>query len=168
MKKEQVLFEESQRLNQWWIWTIILGVLGISIYAKIKTVQFNESLFNGSDFSLIIPIFLLPALFYFLMLKTRIEENGIFVRFFPFHLKGIFIAWDQLETCSVRTYSPLGEFGGWGIKYGLGGAGKAYNVSGNQGLQLVFKDGSRLLIGTQKPQEIQDIINKMGLFSASK
>lgn len=168
MKKEQVLFEESQRLNQWWIWTIILGVLGISIYAKIKTVQFNESLFNGSDFSLIIPIFLLPALFYFLMLKTRIEENGIYVRFFPFHLKEIFIAWDQLETCSVRTYSPLGEFGGWGIKYGLGGAGKAYNVSGNQGLQLVFKDGSKLLIGTKKPIELQDIINKMGLFSASK
>jgi hypothetical protein len=168
MKKELVLFEESQRLNQWWIWTIILGVLGIGIYAKIKTVQLNESLFNVSDFILIIPIFLLPALFYFLKLKTRIEENGIFVRFFPFHWKEIFIAWDQLEACSVRTYSPLGEFGGWGIKYGLGGAGKAYNVSGNQGLQLYFKDGSRLLIGTKKPQEIQDIINKMGLFSASK
>ena len=71
------------------------------------------------------------------------------------HLKEIFIAWDQLDECYLRTYSPLGEYGGWGIKYGLGGAGKVYNVSGNQGLQLVFKDGARLLIGTKKPQELQ-------------
>lgn len=168
MKKEQVLFVETQRFNQWWIWTIILGVLGICIYAKIKTVQFSESLFNGSNFSLIRPIFLLPALFYFLKLKTRIEENGIYVRFIPFHFKEIFIAWDQLETCGIRTYSPLGEYGGWGIKYGFGGAGKVYNVSRKQGLPLYFKDGSRLLIGTQKPQEIQEIINKLGLFYTNK
>jgi hypothetical protein len=83
-------------------------------------------------------------------------------------LKEIFIAWNQLESCSVRTYSPLGEYGGWGIKYGLGGAGKVYNVRGNQGLQLVFKDGSRLLIGTQKPLELQEIVDKMGLFQTNK
>jgi len=35
-------------------------------------------------------------------------------------------------------------------------------------LQLVFKDGSRLLIGTQKPQELQEIINKLDLFPKSK
>jgi hypothetical protein len=90
------------------------------------------------------------------------------VRFIPFHLKEIFIAWNQLDECYIRTYSPLGEYGGWGIKYGLGGAGKVYNVSGNQGLQLVFKDGARLLIGTQKPLELQEIINKLDLFPKSK
>jgi hypothetical protein len=62
----------------------------------------------------------------------------------------------------------LGEYGGWGIKYGLVGAGKAYSVSGMQGLQLYLKDGSRLLIGTQKSQEIQEIINKLGLFYTNK
>jgi hypothetical protein len=91
VKKEQVLFVETQRFNQWWIWTIILGVLGICIYAKIKTVQLNESLFNGSDFSLIIPIFLLPAIFYFLKLKTSMDEKGIYVQFIPFHFKEILL-----------------------------------------------------------------------------
>jgi hypothetical protein len=168
MKKGQILFEESQRFTQWWIWAIILGALGFSIYANMETIQKGDSLFNWTNFSIIIPVFIIPALFYFLTLKTRVEENGIYVRFIPFHLKEIFIAWDQLENCSVRTYSPLGEYGGWGIKYGLGGAGKVYNVSGNQGLQLVFKDGSRLLIGTQKPQELQEILNKLDLFPTRK
>ena len=167
MKKQQVLFEEVQRFNQWWLWLIILGSIGFAIYTSIQTIQLDESLFSGTKLSLIILI-QIPALFYFLMLKTRVEENGIYVRFIPFHWKEIFIAWDQLESCHVRTYSPLGEYGGWGIKYGLGGAGKAYNVSGSQGLQLVFKDGSRLLIGTKKPQELQEIVNKMGLFPSGK
>jgi hypothetical protein len=39
------------------------------------------------------------------------------------------------------------EYGGWGIKYGK--MGKAYNVSGNRGVQLEFTDGKRLLIGSQ-------------------
>lgn len=163
-----MLFEESQRFDQWWLWLIILGSIGFAIYTNIQTIQLDESLFLGTKLSLIIPILSIPALFYFLMLKTRVEEKGIYVRFIPFHWKEIFIAWDQLESCHVRTYSPLGEYGGWGIKYGLGGAGKVYNVSGNQGLQLVFKGGSRVLIGTQKPRELQEIINKMGLFPTSK
>jgi len=168
MKKEQILFNESQRFNQWWIWAIILGAMGVSIYVNIQTIQLQESLFNWTILSLIIPVLLIPGLFYFLMLKTRIKKNGIYVRFIPFHRKEIFIAWDQLESCSVRTYSPLGEYGGWGIKYGLGGAGKVYNVSGNQGLQLVFTNGSRLLIGTKKPTELQEVINQLGLFQTYK
>jgi hypothetical protein len=168
MKKQQILFDESQGFNQWWIWAIILGAMGVSLYASMETIQMGESLFNWTNFSVIIPVFIIPALFYFLKLKTKVEENGIYVRFIPFHLKEIFISWDQLDECYIRTYSPLGEYGGWGIKYGLGGAGKVYNVSGNQGLQLVFKDGSRLLIGTQKPQELQEVIKKIALFPSNK
>jgi hypothetical protein len=168
MKKQQILFDESQGFNQWWIWAIILGAMGVSLYASMETIQMGESLFNWTNFSVIIPVFIIPALFYFLKLKTKVEENGIYVRFIPFHLKEIFISWDQLDECYIRTYSPLGEYGGWGIKYGLGGAGKVYNVSGNQGLQLVFKDGSRLLIGTQKPEELQEVIKKIALFPSNK
>ena len=68
----------------------------------------------------------------------------------------------------MRQYSPIGEFGGWGIKYGFGGAGKVYNVSGNQGLQLVYHDGSKLLIGSKRPEEIQKIILDLGIFSQAK
>jgi len=168
MKKQQILFDESQGFNQWWIWAIILGAMGVSLYASMETIHMGESLFNWTNFSVIIPVFIIPALFYFLKLKTKVEENGIYVRFIPFHLKEIFISWDQLDECYIRTYSPLGEYGGWGIKYGLGGAGKVYNVSGNQGLQLVFKDGARLLIGTQKPQELQEVIKKIALFPSNK
>ncbi len=39
MKKKQILFDESQRFTQWWIWVVILVVLGVSIYASMETIQ---------------------------------------------------------------------------------------------------------------------------------
>jgi hypothetical protein len=93
-------------------------------------------------------------------LITRITDEGIYVRFIPFHFKEQFFAWDSLESAQVRTYSPLREYGGWGIKYGFNGQGKVNNVSGDQGLQLVFKSGDKLLIGTQMPTEIQSALRR--------
>ncbi|MBE9601319.1 hypothetical protein [Pedobacter sp. MC2016-24] len=62
----------------------------------------------------------------------------------------------------VRKYSPLTEYGGWGIRFGLFGQGNAFNVSGNEGLQLEFNDHTKLLIGTKKPAELTETLNKIG------
>jgi TATA-box binding protein (TBP) (component of TFIID and TFIIIB) len=53
------------------------------------------------------------------------------------------------------------EYGGWGIKYGR--KGKAYNVSGNRGVQLVFKDGKQLLIGSQRAEELAEAISSIAI-----
>jgi len=38
--------------------------------------------------------------------------------------------------------------------------GKAYNVSGNRGVQLEFTDGKCLLIGSQKPEQLDSAITQ--------
>jgi hypothetical protein len=144
-------FNETQRFTQWWLWLILIGswVLLISTLAtepRQTTISYILSLGVGM---------LLPVFFWQMRLVTRITAEGIYVRFIPFHFKEQFYPWDSIESAQVRTYSPLKEYGGWGIKYGFNGQGKVYNVSGNQGLQLIFKSGEKLLIGTQKPTEIQ-------------
>jgi hypothetical protein len=77
--------------------------------------------------------------------------DGIYIRFFPFHFSYKEIAFHDLKSFEVRTYNALREYGGWGIRYGP--QGKAYNVGGNRGVQLVLADGKRILIGSQKPEE---------------
>jgi hypothetical protein len=59
-----------------------------------------------------------------------------------------------VASIEVRKYSPIKEYGGWGFRYGFKN-GKAYNISGNMGLQLILKNGDRILIGTQKPEELE-------------
>ena len=144
-------FKETQRFTQWWLWLILIFSWGSMIYAFIseKPVSNFANIISG------VVMCALPILFWQMRLITRITDEGIYVRFIPFHFKEQFYAWDSIESAQVRTYSPLKEYGGWGIKYGFNGQGKVYNVSGNEGLQLVFKSGEKLLIGTQKPGEIQ-------------
>jgi hypothetical protein len=144
-------FKETQRFTQWWLWLILLFTWGSMSFSFFTDSPKDM----GGTVVLVVLMIGLPVLFLQMRLITRITDEGIYVRFVPFHFKEQFYAWDSLESAQVRTYSALREYGGWGIKYGFNGQGKVYNVSGNQGLQLVFKSGEKILIGTQKPEEIQ-------------
>lgn len=168
MADTNILFSEEQGFTQWWLWIIIYGVLGSLFYTTYQSYEASGSLFQTDTLTLLLMSILLPALFYALKLKTRITTEGIYVRFVPFHWKEKFISFSELSDCYVRQYSPIGEFGGWGIKYGLGGAGKVYNVSGNMGLQLVYQDGSKLLIGSNRTEEIQKILADLKIFGHPK
>jgi hypothetical protein len=42
------------------------------------------------------------------------------------------------------------------------GSGKAYNISGNKGLQLVFTDGTKMLIGTSEPDALKAVLEVLG------
>jgi hypothetical protein len=147
-------FKETQRFTQWWLWLVLVGSWVVLMYS-LATVQPQTTIAYFISF---VVGMLLPILFWQMRLMTRITEEGIYVRFVPFHFKEQFYPWESIESAQVRTYSPLMEYGGWGIKYGFNGQGKVFNVAGDQGLQLVFKSGEKLLIGTQKPIEIQAFI----------
>ncbi|MFQ5842819.1 MAG: hypothetical protein ACE5I8_10320, partial [Thermodesulfobacteriota bacterium] len=66
------------------------------------------------------------------------------------------ITFEEITRCEVRTYNSIREFGGGGNWYRRGG--KAYNVSGNRGVQLELANGKRLLIGSQRPEELAQAI----------
>jgi hypothetical protein len=60
-------------------------------------------------------------------------------------------------------YSPLREFGGWGIRFAPGKK-RAYSVSGNKGVELELSDGMHVLIGSQRPEELTQMIDYALLF----
>lgn len=167
MSTEKILFSETQKFNQWWLWVVLIGFCAFFLLGTYKQlflgITFGDNPMSNNGL-VITNVFFAVFVLIFLMLKleTQIQANGIYVRFFPFHFTFKFYAFDVLEKVYVRKYSPLWEYGGWGLRYGMFGKGKAFNVSGDQGLQLEFKDGSRLLIGTQKPTEIADVLSLLG------
>ena len=163
----EIIFTESQKFKQWWIWLILLGVNGLFLFGVCKQVIYGQQFGDKpmGDIGLLILTGLTIALtlvFTQLRLYTKISKGGIYVRFFPFHLKYKHYDWDKLTKSYVRQYSPLTEYGGWGLRLGLFGEGMAYNVSGNKGLQLEFIDNKKLLIGTNKPEELTETLIKIG------
>lgn len=158
----KIIFLEKQKFNQWWIWPFFVLTTGLFLYGSIQQLIFKIPFGDNSmsDSGLISGTFAMLStsfLFFVFRLDTNITEEAIYVRFFPLHLKSRKYFWKDIEKAHVRTYQPIWEYGGYGIK-GLKND-RAFNISGNQGLQLVFKDGKKLLIGTKKPTELESLLN---------
>jgi len=168
---DEILFSERQQFRQWWIWLRLLGINGFFLFGVFQQVfggrQFSDRPISNAGllFSLGLSL-LLTALFFNLRLETQIKKEGIYFRFFPFHLSFKEYPWDKISKLFVRQYNSIGEYGGWGLRLGLFGKGKAYNVSGNKGLQIVFTDNKKLLIGTKKPDELSDTLKKLSKLSS--
>lgn len=165
MQKE-VLFEENQRFKQWWLWLILLGSASVFLYWVCKQLLLKTQVGENptDDVTLLISaggIILIIVLFFLTKLSTQIKTDGIYLKFFPFHWSYKYYSKDMISKCYVRTYSPLGEYGGWGLRYSISGHGMAYNVSGNKGLQLELNNGKKILIGTNKPSDLEEALVKL-------
>lgn len=164
---KKVLFQEQQRFNQWWIWLIIIGINILPFYGIYQQIIMGQT-FGTKPMSnagwLIFAAFMLLVTLFMLSFRlvTLIKTDGIYVRFYPIQTSMKFYKWDEISKLYVRKYKPIREFGGWGLRYGFFGKGRALNVSGNNGLQIEFTNGNKLLIGTQKPEAIKEVLYKAG------
>jgi|AntRauTorckE5430_2_1112549.scaffolds.fasta_scaffold01535_5 hypothetical protein len=146
-------YRESQKFNQWWLWLIIFFALAMTAWASYTTYLDNETMVIA-----LLPLIILIGLVFIplalLELRTLITDDGVEVRFWPFSRRRIFKS--EIKSMRVCQYSPLGEYGGWG--YRVSSQGKAYNMMGKQGLQLELNNGEKILIGTQRPEELSDFL----------
>ena len=161
-----VIFSEKQRFNQGWLWLILMATVGITIFTFIqklpqKTIVGISTNALWDLFWSLLPLILIVVFIFSIRLTTQIKEEGIYVKLFPIQFKFLFFPWEQLEKVYVRKYAPIREYGGWGLRLGIFGSGKAYNIKGNKGLQLVLKDGEKLLIGTQMPEALEHTLISM-------
>ena len=154
-------YTERQRFRQWWVWLFILS--GPAFLSGVVLQQMV--LGSGADYVLILLSIILgsglPVLFYFTGLDTEVRNCGLYIRFRPFHRKWILFRFDGITKAEARVYSPIKDYGGWGIRHGWNG--KAYNVSGNKGVMLTLGDDRQLMIGSSNSEALCVAINE-GLF----
>lgn len=159
------VFEEKQWFNQWWIIPIYLFLAGFPLLAGYKWFILGENWGNvgPKDWDGILTILILFPLILVLLflfrLHTIVDERGILYKFHPINKNLKLISWSEIKNCAVKQYRPFIEFGGWGYRRGWKGT-KAMTIKGNQGIQLELKSGGKLLIGTQKPREAEQVIRK--------
>jgi len=167
----KVLYKEEQQFRQWWQVVLILGsivtVIVFNIYALymqiVKGIQVgNSPAPNIVMIGVIIAMIIAIWVFFSTKLEVRIDQDGIHCRFFPLIIKTQFISKEEIQRYEIRQYSPILDYGGWGVRRGFGRKwGKAYNVSGNIGLQLYLKNGKRVLFGTQRSQAMMYAMDEM-------
>ena len=150
------IFKEEQKFTQPWLVALLL------ISAIVPAILLTKELLDGTVeiinyISLVLLIVFASSLIFFFKLKTRIDATGIHYQFFPFHRKFITKSWTEISSVTVQKYDPITDYGGWGLKKGSlwnQKKGDAMNVKGDIGIQIHFKNGKKLLIGTQKKEEV--------------
>ena len=115
---DPVRFDEKQQFRTWWLWVLIL------IAAAPAWVVFVIQVVGGRpigsqpapDWALWIFFVLiglgLPWLFWWMRLRVTVTDAHLRIRFRPFRAK--IVPHDEIAAAEAVTYSPLGEFGGWG------------------------------------------------------
>ncbi|MBZ0326578.1 MAG: hypothetical protein K8F54_03155 [Altibacter sp.] len=154
----KIEFKEEQKFTQWWLWIVLIGIGILPIFGMYKQLILGEKFGDNpmSDFGLIIfcvIIFGVIALFWFMRLKTEIDENEIRMKFFPFVKKKVH--WKEIKSVEIVNYG----FVGYGIRIGSK-YGTVYNTNGNKGLAIELKNGKKFVIGTQKVSELNKIVEK--------
>jgi hypothetical protein len=86
-------------------------------------------------------------------LRTLVTAGGLDIRWGFLEVIRKRIPFDEVESAEAVTYSPLREFGGWGIRFG-GKGKKTWNIRGNRAVLLHLRDGTRFYLGSDKPERI--------------
>jgi hypothetical protein len=105
---------------------------------------------------MLLPVALVAVLL-FLELHATVEDGGVHIRMLPFANRTIAPA--HIARWEARTYRPILEYGGWGVRFGP--RGRAYNVSGDRGVELTLDNGKRVLIGSQRSDDLAAAIGRI-------
>jgi hypothetical protein len=151
------IFHEEQRFTGTRLFIVIAAV-----FASVMLLAAGTVIAVGASPKPVIFIISLSAMIVLTVLgvaklTTIVDAGGVHVRFVPFLRKTF--ALDDIVKWEPKTYDPM-EYGGWGVRGLPDRYGWAYNVSGRRGVQIEFKNGHRLMLGSQRADELAKAIGE--------
>ena len=132
---------------------VVLGAMAFSVLFTggiVALVEYDQPQDSSSTWVPIVVQFVVTGVITVAMWSTRlhvwITKEGVQLKMPPFHIgKGRFIPWQDVSSVTLRKVSPFGEFGGWGIRWGVGKA-TGYVWNGKQGMELKLNNGKRVVV----------------------
>ncbi len=189
-------YREVQDRKIWWVKLLIIAINVLSIgtfaYGLYSQMVLNHPFGdnpmsnNALIWNAILVVLLMVVVDWILFrikLETEIDADSVRFRMSPLIRKYRVYHRDEIESWEVRTYKPIREYGGWGIRrkklryrlkqrHQAGSSSEtvfqkiakrsmAYTLNGTLGLQLYLKNGRDVLIGTQRRDAIEKAMKQM-------
>jgi hypothetical protein len=157
--KERIHYEERTGWP-WWVHGLI-SLCFLALIAPIR--EFLRGTLDTGPHAMSVPVAILcvalglglPALIYTLFgqLRVRVMEERLEVAWGLSEWIRKTLYFRDIQKAEAITYSPLGEFGGWGIRMGMGKR-RAWTIRGNRALLLHLTDGTRFYLGSRHPERL--------------
>lgn len=157
-----ILFEEVQASGGGGGQKFLRGLAVVFALALVVNLLWQRGEVSGLTAFLFIAgaICLVGSVLLAFRLITQVRTDGIYVRYAPLQPRFIHYAWSDIREVYLRRYNALPEYGGWGLRMGPCGGG--YIVPGEWGIQLVLQNGNKVLISTNRAEEVTEVLRKIG------
>ncbi|WP_093726791.1 DUF6141 family protein [Terribacillus halophilus] len=160
MKSTNVIYKEVQKPRQPLLLLIVFSIAAIMWIGFIRQVVLGIPVGDKPApdgvlivfwivFGMALPVILPISI----KLIIEVHEDGLYIRYTPFHLhykKFLFKDIKQYKPLNYRTWK---RFGGWGFRVNFNGE-TGYILSGKQGIELTLKYET-IVISTDRPEELK-------------
>jgi hypothetical protein len=145
------LYREDQRFG-WWVYAVLVGMVALTRLPALLPAAgpLPTAVELSLNIGLILPAILVVGV---LRMTTVVTATEIRVWFGWIPTYRRTLPAGSVARVEVVQYHPVAEFGGWGVRYGRDGE-RVLNARGDRGVRLHLVDGSRLLIGSQRPEDL--------------
>ena len=162
-----VIYREEQNFD-WWVYALlavldVLAWLGLVwlLHKAPDRAALPDSWAIEVPVSVSVVGLFLPAILMVGLLRMTTEVTPTHVRVYfgwvPTYRRAVAVA--AIQRLEVVTYRPIADYGGWGIRSGRDGE-RVLNARGDRGVRLDLSDGTRLLIGSQRPEELARVLER--------
>ena len=156
------IFQEQQKLRQWYVWLVLILVLTIAIsFTTNSILNYLESTPGAASF-VVLGVLLLSISLFFLIstagskLNVIATEDSLYFQWIPLNNRYNKVFWQNVKSIKMIEYRSMGYGMRISEKYG-----SIYNAFGGYAINIITRGGNQFLIGTAKPKELEDILIKL-------
>jgi len=146
-----VYFREEQKFEWFWtvIWLVPLPVIGYGLYRHVVS---GILLWPALVVTAVVAVWINQ-----IKLITEVRSDGLWIHFVQLWPERS-IAWSDIRRVEATTYRPIKDFGGRGVRWAARGI--VYNTRGKRGVRMELASGERVLVGSQRADELARAIGE--------
>jgi hypothetical protein len=134
-------FQEKQRINKWWLIAIL-----ILPCALLLSIQIFDGFTGTKSFLVPLTIISISAIVLIFLLSLQLtitaDQQGIVIKMTYFST--VSIPYTTIKSITVKSISPIGEFGGYGYRYNLSKGITGYIITGKKGVFIETNSGKKI------------------------
>lgn len=150
----------------WWVYALVAGgfAVGATVVALVWS-QMRQEMATADGWARLVPLAMfasvvVPPFVFFGLLKmtTEVTPGGLTIWFGILPAYRYAVPGPNIKSAKAVQYRPLLDCGGWGIRRSRSGH-RVFTAKGNRAVEVELTDGHRLLIGSQRPDELAAMLD---------